>query len=307
MPVRYPCIEPGCPNLTDRGGRCPEHQKASNRFRGTKLQRGYDQFYKRLRVQCFERDHWRCIDCGWQPPSVCIYQRTGMPTLPPAERILAELRSLYVHGQRHLHADHEIPIAVRPELRLSLDNLRTRCNQCHMRKTRRESAYGVLADRSADTLMPGRELIVLMGAPGSGKSTYAELFAHVVSTDELRMMEAKPGRAAVTDTLDRAYTAIKLHLEHDHTVVFDTTAAHPLTRRRALDVAHRCKAKATLVVFDTPVAECVARQTHRKYPVDSKVVERVHSEIARQRDALKLEGWDMVTVRDCASHVLSVV
>ena len=38
----------------------------------------------------------------------------------------------------HLHADHQIPIEQRPDLRLDLDNLRTRCNRCHNAKSMRE-------------------------------------------------------------------------------------------------------------------------------------------------------------------------
>ena len=59
---------------------------------------------------------------------------------PPVEQVLAELRERFSQGERHLHADHQIPIAVRPDLRLDLDNLRTRCNTCHSAKTMRETA-----------------------------------------------------------------------------------------------------------------------------------------------------------------------
>jgi hypothetical protein len=52
--------------------------------------------------------------------------------------VLEELRRAKLAHQRHLHADHQIPIADQPDLRLDLDNLRTRCNQCHSAKTMRE-------------------------------------------------------------------------------------------------------------------------------------------------------------------------
>ena len=59
---------------------------------------------------------------------------------PPVEQVLAELRERFSQGERHLHADHQIPIKVRQDLRLDLDNLRTRCNTCHSAKTMRETA-----------------------------------------------------------------------------------------------------------------------------------------------------------------------
>ena len=58
---------------------------------------------------------------------------------PPVEQVLAELRERFSQGERHLDADHQIPIKVRQDLRLDLDNLRTRCNACHSAKTMRES------------------------------------------------------------------------------------------------------------------------------------------------------------------------
>jgi 5-methylcytosine-specific restriction endonuclease McrA len=53
--------------------------------------------------------------------------------------VLDELRDRHNRGERHLHADHQIPVADRPDLRLDLDNLRTRCDGCHRAKTVRET------------------------------------------------------------------------------------------------------------------------------------------------------------------------
>jgi 5-methylcytosine-specific restriction endonuclease McrA len=52
--------------------------------------------------------------------------------------ILDELRRAKNRNDRHLHGDHQIPIEERPDLRLSLDNYRTRCSTCHSAKTMRE-------------------------------------------------------------------------------------------------------------------------------------------------------------------------
>jgi 5-methylcytosine-specific restriction endonuclease McrA len=53
--------------------------------------------------------------------------------------VLAELRDRHNRRERHLHADHQVPIEDRPDLRLDLDNLRTRCDGCHRAKTVRET------------------------------------------------------------------------------------------------------------------------------------------------------------------------
>jgi 5-methylcytosine-specific restriction endonuclease McrA len=58
---------------------------------------------------------------------------------PPVEVVLDELRRAKLAGERHLHADHVLPIADRPELRLDLGNMQTLCDTCHKRKTLKEN------------------------------------------------------------------------------------------------------------------------------------------------------------------------
>jgi 5-methylcytosine-specific restriction enzyme A len=138
--ILHPCSMPGCPELT-LGGPCQVHRRQQQRGhdmrRGTPTERGYDADHRRLRILCFQRDRWRCVDCGWEPVIVADFRRFELGD-PPTDRILAELRDRHNRKERHLHADHQIPISERPDLRLDLDNLRTRCDGCHNAKTMRE-------------------------------------------------------------------------------------------------------------------------------------------------------------------------
>jgi 5-methylcytosine-specific restriction enzyme A len=138
--ILRPCSIPGCSELTS-GGPCEQHRRARQREhderRGSSRDRGYDADHRRLRVLCFQRDGWRCVDCGWEPDIVADFRRFELGE-PPTDRVLAELSDSHNRGERHLHADHQIPIAERPDLRLDLDNLRTRCDSCHRAKTQRE-------------------------------------------------------------------------------------------------------------------------------------------------------------------------
>jgi len=138
--ILRPCSVPCCPELTP-GGRCEFHrrqvQREQDMRRGTTAERGYDADHRRLRILCFQRDRWRCVDCGWEPVIVADFRRFELGD-PPTDRILAELRDRHNRKERHLHADHQIPISERPDLRLDLANLRTRCDGCHNAKTMRE-------------------------------------------------------------------------------------------------------------------------------------------------------------------------
>ncbi len=136
-----PCRSPGCRALCDEGPYCAEHRRQPDSPRGKTAQRGYDRDHRRLRVLCFQRDAWRCVDCGWDPDIVTDCRRFELGD-PPVEKVLLELRQRFSRGERYLHADHRTPIAIRPDLRLVLDNLQTLCDRCHNRKTRREMDGG---------------------------------------------------------------------------------------------------------------------------------------------------------------------
>ena len=138
-----PCTAPGCNALVRGGGRCQRHALQSERDRGTSTDRGYDRFHRQLRITCFQRDAWRCVDCGWEPDLVALYRNHKLGD-PPTDRVLDELRRRKLRGERHLHADHVIPIQDRPELRLDLDNMATRCDRCHDARTMRQTNQRVM-------------------------------------------------------------------------------------------------------------------------------------------------------------------
>jgi hypothetical protein len=77
------------------------------------------------------------VVCGWEPEIVRIFREAGIDS-PLLEQVVEELRLAFNRGERHLHADHRIPIEVRPDLRLVLSNYATLCDRCHNRKTATE-------------------------------------------------------------------------------------------------------------------------------------------------------------------------
>ena len=143
-PRRLPkrsCSTPGCEGHAEHGAKCSKCWTARNRVndaaRPPSYLRGYDQTHQRLRLLCFQRDQWRCIDCGWEPDIVRASRELDLGE-PSTANILEELRLRKLNGQRHLHGEHDQPIEERPDLRTDLDNYKTRCNECHGAKTQRE-------------------------------------------------------------------------------------------------------------------------------------------------------------------------
>jgi len=133
-------------------------------------------------------------------------------------------------------------------------------------------------------------LTVLMGAPGSGKSTYASNFTNVVSNDR-RGGEAKPG-----EILHDAYRQINNLLAAGKDVVFDTTGANPAVRKAALSIAAKHGAQTSAVVLDTSLATCLDAQTGRARPVSGAEVCRIHADVQKQIPGLAGEGFGSVRV-----------
>lgn len=141
----------------------------------------------------------------------------------------------------------------------------------------------------------GRALVVLLGPPGSGKSTYAARYPYVVTTDVLRAMPrgSLPARAIET-VYERAFESVIAHLKANHTVVLDSMGINKVVRRRALSVARAYRASPTLVIFTTAADVCVAHQETRSHPVPAAIVRRLHGEAAALHDEVRLEGWASV-------------
>ena len=139
-----PCSQPGCRALV-QAGRCAEHNvyRQQTASRGKTAERGYDADFRRLRVQCFTRDNWQCVECNWRPRIIDECIEIGVP-LPPTEIVLEHLRKAFNRGEQHLHCDHRLTVQERPDLRLSLGNLQTLCRSCHSKKSRQEATVGYI-------------------------------------------------------------------------------------------------------------------------------------------------------------------
>lgn len=142
-------------------------------------------------------------------------------------------------------------------------------------------------------------LTVLMGAPGSGKSTWARAAGiEVVSTDAARSdarLRAEANRRG--DVLRESYRRLHEVLAAGQDAVFDSTGANPAIRKAAIGIARRHGAAVDVEVLDTPVEVCVERQQGRPDAVPEAAVRRIHADVARQMAGLKYEGFDTVRVR----------
>ncbi|MFK8026388.1 MAG: LLM class flavin-dependent oxidoreductase [Ilumatobacter sp.] len=145
--------------------------------------------------------------------------------------------------------------------------------------------------------IPTPSLVVLVGAPASGKSTWAaENFRpeQVVSADALRGIvgEHELDLAATDDAFDLLDRIVAARLGRGLTTVIDTTGLDPARRAVALTAARSASVSAVAVRFTTSAAECKRRNRERAHPVPVRALDQMIKK-AREVD-LGSEGWDLV-------------
>ena len=149
--------------------------------------------------------------------------------------------------------------------------------------------------------VPDPALVLLVGAAGSGKSTWAAARyrdVEVVSSDALRAVVGSG-----TADLDASEDAFRLldqivagRARRGLTVVVDTLGLDPERRASWAALARESGLPLVAVVFDTPPALCRARNAARDRPVPAAVL---GGQLRRMRDIgaeLEAEGWDVHVV-----------
>ncbi|HET6759545.1 MAG TPA: AAA family ATPase, partial [Propionibacteriaceae bacterium] len=154
-----------------------------------------------------------------------------------------------------------------------------------------------------DARLPDPALVVLAGAAGSGKSTWAaERFraAEVVSSDALRA--AVGSGPSDLDASVEAFVLldqiIAARAKRSLMTVIDTLGLDPVRRTEYLQLARAAGLPAVLVIMNTAAALCRERNRLRDRPVPAPVLTEQLRRISRLMESANEEGWDRVLIID---------
>ncbi len=162
-----------------------------------------------------------------------------------------------------------------------------------------DGRFGRTIGQTARMSLPDPALVVLVGASGSGKSTWAAQryrAEEVVSSDALRgVVGSGPHDLdASADAFAVLEAVVAARLGRGLTTVVDTLGMDAERRLRWLAAARAAGMPAVVVLLDTPDEVCRQRNAERDRPLPARALA---GQLARRRevaDEVAAEGWDVV-------------
>jgi metallophosphoesterase len=145
--------------------------------------------------------------------------------------------------------------------------------------------------------IPKTALVLLVGASGSGKSSFAKKhFAQyeTVSSDACRgiVSNNENNQAASNDAFELFYYIISMRLKKGLLTVADATNIQPDARKKLISIARSFHVLPVAIVFDMPQELCETRNQQRTdRNVPSHVIRRQLQDLKRSLKSIKKEGF----------------
>jgi predicted kinase len=138
-------------------------------------------------------------------------------------------------------------------------------------------------------------ITVLMGAPGSGKTTWLTEHRNdelVIDTHAVRTVQSLDVGAYMAHIRKVGANAAS----QGKPLIVDATNTYPQHRLYWLAIARRHDLTAHLVAFDTSLALCLAAQRRRANPAPDRIVIKHHRLMRIALTRVHSEGWDDIDV-----------
>ncbi|MGE0054810.1 MAG: polynucleotide kinase-phosphatase [Hyphomicrobium sp.] len=159
--------------------------------------------------------------------------------------------------------------------------------------------------------IPEFTVVVLIGASGSGKSTFARkhfLSTEIVSSDVCRglVSDDENDQAATGDAFDLLYAMLEIRLKRRKLTVVDATNVRAEDRRRIITLAKKWHTLPTAIVINPGEDICQERNKSRPdRDFGPHVVRNQTSALRRSLRGLKREGFGHIYILETADEIAS--
>ena len=156
-----------------------------------------------------------------------------------------------------------------------------------------------------EIVIPDPSLVVLVGAAGAGKSTFAARHfdaAEILSSDRYRALVSgdEADQGATRSAFARLHRELEARLANGRLTIVDATSVEPFARRVLIARADAAHVPAMAVVLDLPEATVLARNAARRPRTVGEAV--VRRQLARLRASL--DGQDPIIGREGFTQVV---
>lgn len=150
-------------------------------------------------------------------------------------------------------------------------------------------------------------LVILVGIPGCGKSTWAEHmfdphYSVTVSSDRIRAeLSDVNDQTRNSEVFDLFHQRIAIALEDGETVIADSTALDARARRNLLDVASQVGVDGVHLVYFSNCDQAVMRNSRRERKVPEDVMVRMLDKYEYFKVVLPQEAHQYTSVTEIRS------
>jgi predicted kinase len=175
-----------------------------------------------------------------------------------------------------------------------------------------ENEMHIPQQKARDTLaleLPRRTLLVLCGAAGCGKSTFARNFVtayaslglrttSIISSDDCRAIicDDENNQLVSRDSFELFHFIIHKRMQQGVFTIADSTALKANARYPLLDLAQRHHYTACLLIFDVPMVQCVERDQQRPRSVGASVIAYHYNLLQQALRDVPHEGWQQIRI-----------